>query len=362
MGVETPVWVVEIDAHLAFFTDDRSYKLKRIRKNPRVELAPSNVWGHALGPWQPGQCRIVEDEARKDAIFARIAAKYGVHWKMATAGKRMRGELHHRTVIELDVEPRTLLPVGSAVLQAIDVRKHYARGVGKGPSPGICALGDVSLSVASSEILAIVGPSGSGKSTLLSLLGALDHATSGEIVIDGVCLSNLGDSGRAKLRRERIGFVFQFFNLLPLLSARDNVALPLLVGGMSRAAAEKRADELLARVGLSARAKHKPDELSGGEMQRVAVARALGPKPNLLLADEPTGNLDSATGESLLQLLRTVAREDRCAIVMVTHDARAAATADRVLELRDGLVVEQDELSLLRAGSVSPPTAQQVRT
>jgi putative ABC transport system ATP-binding protein len=305
-------------------------------------VAPSNVWRHALAPFQPGRCRVVDDPARQAAIFALIAAKYGIHWTMATAGKRLRGELKHRRAIEVDVEPRSLLAADIAVLQAHDVRKSYARGVDTGPSPGICALGGVSLQVAAGEILAIMGPSGSGKSTLLSLLGALDHATSGEIAIGGVCLSNLNDSGRAKLRRERIGFVFQFFNLLPLLSARDNVALPLLVGGMPRVAAEQRADVLLARVGLAARARHRPDELSGGEMQRVAVARALGPRPALLLADEPTGNLDRATGESLLTLLRTVAREDHCAIVMVTHDARAAATADRVLELRDGLVVDGD--------------------
>src|SRR5262249_26129606 len=151
----------------------------------------------------------------------------------------------------------------------------------------------VSLAVAAGEMVAIVGPSGSGKSTLLNLLGALDRPNSGEVVIAGAKLSELDDAARTRLRRDKVGLVFQFFNLLPLLTARENVSLPLLLAGVPRAAAEQRADELLARVGLAARAEHAPDELSGGEMQRVAVARALAPRPVVILADEPTGNLDS---------------------------------------------------------------------
>jgi putative ABC transport system ATP-binding protein len=339
-AVDNPVWVAEVDGRLAFFTDDRTFKWKRLQHRPQVEVCASNRWGQALTPWQPGLCRPIADEARKQRVYDAIAAKYGIHWTLATVGKKLRGELHHRAPFEIEVAPREH-PKG-AVLAAIDVQKVYVRG-NQVSGASVAALQPVSLVAHAGEVVAIIGPSGSGKSTLLSLLGALDHATAGEILVDNVCLSNLNDSGRAKLRRERIGFVFQFFNLLPLLSARDNVALPMLVSGMPQPTAEARAEALLTRVGLAGRMKHRPDELSGGEMQRVAVARALGPKPAVLLADEPTGNLDSATGESLLALLTSIAREDRCAVVMVTHDPRAAAIADRVIELRDGMIVQGTE-------------------
>jgi putative ABC transport system ATP-binding protein len=349
-AVDTPVWVVQIDQNLAFFTDDRSFKWKRLQRSPVVEVCAGNRWGQTLSPWQPAAARPVTDPARVQRIYDLIAAKYGIHWKLATAGKKLRGELHHRSPFEVEVTPRKL--VLGAALAAIDLQKSYVRG-SQVSGAAVAALRSVSLAAHAGEVVAIVGPSGSGKSTLLSLLGALDHATSGEIVIDGVCLSNLDDSGRAKLRRERIGFVFQFFNLLPLLSALDNVALPMLVAGMSRRDAEARAEALLTRVGLAARMKHRPDALSGGEMQRVAVARALGPKPAVLLADEPTGNLDSATGASLLELLCSIAREDRCAVVMVTHDPNAAAVADRVIELRDGVIVSGDANERAEQGSVN---------
>jgi putative ABC transport system ATP-binding protein len=349
-AVDTPVWVVQIDQNLAFFSDDRAFKWKRLQRNPMVEVCASNRWGYALGPWQPGVARPVTDPARIQRIYDLIAAKYGIHWKLATVGKKLRNELHHRSPFEVTVTPRAHVP--GAVLAAIDIQKVYVRG-SQVSGAAVVALRGVSLAAHAGEVVAIIGPSGSGKSTLLSLLGALDHATAGEITVDGVCLSNLGDSGRAKLRRERIGFVFQFFNLLPLLSARDNVALPMLVAGMARRDAEARAGALLTRVGLAARMKHRPDELSGGEMQRVAVARALGPKPAVLLADEPTGNLDSATGDHLLELLGSIAREDRCAVVMVTHDPKAAAVADRVIELRDGVIMEPDANAEAQTGSVS---------
>jgi len=225
-----------------------------------------------------------------------------------------------------------------AVIEAIDVHKTYRRGAVE-----VNAVRGVSLSIAAGEMIAIIGPSGSGKSTLLNLLGALDRPTSGEVIIDGNRLSQLDDSARTLLRRGRIGLVFQFFNLLPLLSARENVALPLLLAGTPRHEAETRADELLARVGLAARGEHTPDEMSGGEMQRVAVARALGGRPRVVLADEPTGNLDTASGTGVLDLLKGATREgdpaSRCALVMVTHDPRAAAVADRVLEFRDGKLI-----------------------
>src|SRR5579859_3858239 len=189
-------------------------------------------------------------------------------------------------------------------------------------------------------MVAIIGPSGSGKSTLLNLIAALDRPTRGEVLLEGRALSGLSDAERTRIRREKIGLVFQFFNLLPLLTARENVALPLMLGGRSRGEAERTADELLERVALSARRDHTPDELSGGEMQRVAVARALSIGPRAILADEPTGNLDSAAGEGVLELLRDATRGPHaCAVVMVTHDPKAAGVADRVLGFKDGTLV-----------------------
>ena len=231
------------------------------------------------------------------------------------------------------------------MIEAIDVHKTYRRGAVE-----VNAVRGVSLTIGAGEMVAVVGPSGSGKSTLLNLLGALDRPTSGEVLIDGAKLSLLDDAGRTRLRRDKIGLVFQFFNLLPLLSASENVALPLLLAGVPRAEAEKRAAELLARVGLAARAGHTPDELSGGEMQRVAVARALGGKPKVILADEPTGNLDSNAGSGVLDLLCAATRDFGCAVVMVTHDPRAAAVAQRVLEFKDGLLVAERKSS---AGSAA---------
>jgi putative ABC transport system ATP-binding protein len=220
------------------------------------------------------------------------------------------------------------------VVEATMVCKAYRRGTIE-----VNAVAGVSLKIRAGEMVAIVGPSGSGKSTLLNLLGALDRPDAGEVMIAGIALSTLDDAGRTALRRDKVGLIFQFFNLMPLLTARENVTLPLLLAGISRREAEQRADELLARVGLSARGDHTPEELSGGEMQRVAIARALAPRPPVLLADEPTGNLDSKSGSAVLALLRTAARENGCAIVMVTHDARAAAVTDRVLEFNDGKLV-----------------------
>jgi putative ABC transport system ATP-binding protein len=239
-------------------------------------------------------------------------------------------------------------PAAPALIEATDVHKVYKRG-----SAGVNAVRGVSLRVMAGEMVAIVGPSGSGKSTLLNLLGALDRPSSGEIVIDGARLSQLDDTERTLLRLHKIGFVFQFFNLLPLLNARENVALPLLLAGTPRAQAEQRATELLGRVGLAARTEHTPDEMSGGEMQRVAVARALSTKPVLLLADEPTGNLDSESGTGVLGLLKSATREDGCAVVMVTHDPRAAAVADRVLEFGDGKLVGE-RIQTARSGETKP--------
>ena len=219
------------------------------------------------------------------------------------------------------------------MIETRDVHKVYRRGTVE-----VAAVRGVSMRVSAGEMVAIVGPSGSGKSTLLNLVGALDRPSKGEVLVDGQALASLDDAELTRLRRERIGLVFQFFNLLPLLTGLENVALPLLLTGVARGDAEARAAELLGRVGVPHRAGHRPDEMSGGEMQRVAIARALAIRPKVILADEPTGNLDSASGAEVLKLLRG-ATADGCALVMVTHDPKAAAVADRVLEFRDGLVV-----------------------
>jgi putative ABC transport system ATP-binding protein len=200
----------------------------------------------------------------------------------------------------------------------------------------------VDLDVAAGEFLAIVGPSGSGKSTLLHLLGGLDTPTEGSVRFLGRDLQALGDRARSHLRRREIGFVFQLFNLLPTLSAAENAALPLLLAGEGRRQALRRANEALGRLGLSNRAGHFPDELSGGEMQRVAIARALVTDPALVLCDEPTGSLDSASGRLVLELLRALPEPGRRAVVMVTHDAQAAAQGDRAITLRDGQIALGD--------------------
>jgi putative ABC transport system ATP-binding protein len=194
------------------------------------------------------------------------------------------------------------------------------------------------LEIPAGAFAAIMGPSGSGKSTLLHLIGGLDRPTSGELLVDGRLLAQMSDDQLTLFRRAKIGFVFQFFNLMPSLTALENVALPLVLGGISRTAAELRAQQLLARVGLQRRATHLPDQLSGGEIQRIAIARALAYSPPIILADEPTGNLDSKTGEAILELLRRINLEQKCTIAIVTHSRDAARSADRVVTLRDGRI------------------------
>lgn len=203
------------------------------------------------------------------------------------------------------------------------------------------ALRGVSLAVEQGEFVAIMGASGSGKSTMLQLLGGLDLPTSGEVVIDGISISALDEEHRTLTLRDKTGFVFQFFNLIPLLSVAENVALPFLIAGDAASRHRERIDELLALVGLSDKAAHRPDQLSAGEQQRVALARALATKPAILLADEPTGNLDYTTGAEILDLLWDSAERLGQTIVLVTHDARAAAYADRVLVVRDGVVLDE---------------------
>ena len=201
------------------------------------------------------------------------------------------------------------------------------------------ALRGVSLSVEPGELVAVMGPSGSGKSTLMHLLAALDTPTSGTVTIAGQDVGSLSDRDVTLLRRKHIGFVFQFFNLLPMLSAEENVALPLSIAGEKPDSAFF--EQLLERVGLTDRRKHRPSELSGGQQQRVAIARALVSQPTVVFADEPTGNLDSQTGAEILALLQLSAKEHGQTMVMVTHDAHAAEIADRVLFLADGQIVEE---------------------
>src|SRR5262245_32457665 len=222
------------------------------------------------------------------------------------------------------------------MMELVDVTKVYQQG-----RRTVEAVRGVSLRVAAGEFVAIMGPSGSGKSTLMHLFGALDTPTTGQALFQNQDLQSMTDRQRSLLRRQRIGFVFQAFNLLPTLTAAENVALPLLLAGTRRAAASKRAEASLERVGLTGRAGHFPEEMSGGEMQRVAVARALVTEPEAVLCDEPTGNLDSATSKEILSLLRELPEKDRCTVVMVTHDPQAAAYGDRIVHIRDGLIESQ---------------------
>jgi putative ABC transport system ATP-binding protein len=204
----------------------------------------------------------------------------------------------------------------------------------------VTALDGIDLAIGRGELVAIVGPSGSGKSTLLNLMGTLDRPTTGEVVIDGKALSTLSDRERTLVRRDKIGFVFQFFNLLPSLSAAENVALPLHLRRWPRRRAGERARELLRLVGLERRADHLPDELSGGERQRVAIARALSIYPPILLGDEPTGNLDTKTGAEILALVRDLHARLGATVVIVTHDLSVARSCQRVVRMVDGRVVE----------------------
>jgi putative ABC transport system ATP-binding protein len=224
-------------------------------------------------------------------------------------------------------------PVQSkTIVSATDLRRVFGEG-----AAAVTALDGVTVGFPSGGLTAIMGPSGSGKSTLMHLLAGLDRPTSGTVVIDGVDLSTLDDADLTELRRDNVGFVFQFFNLLPVLDARENILLPLKLAG--RDADQARFDRLIDAVGLGDRLDHRPAQLSGGQQQRVAIARALMSEPAVVFADEPTGNLDSHSSEEVLGLLRTAVDELGQTVVMVTHDANAAAVADRVLVLVDGKIV-----------------------
>jgi putative ABC transport system ATP-binding protein len=220
------------------------------------------------------------------------------------------------------------------VVQATDLVRVYGEG-----DTAVQALRGVSVHIEPGQLTAVMGPSGSGKSTLMHILAGLDRPTSGSVKIDGIEITTLGDDALTKLRRRHIGFIFQFFNLLPMLSARDNILLPLTIAGEK--ADPQYFDGLVERVGLADRLEHRPAELSGGQQQRVAIARALVSRPTVVFADEPTGNLDSRTSGEILTLMRSSVEEYGQTTVMVTHDARAAAMADRVLYLADGVIVKE---------------------
>ena len=233
-----------------------------------------------------------------------------------------------------------------AVVEAHELVRVYGEG-----DAAVHALRGVTLAVEPGKLTAVMGPSGSGKSTLMHLLAALDQPTDGHVTIAGTRLSQLSDTAITKLRRQHIGFIFQFFNLLPMLTAEENIVLPLTLAG--KKPENEFFEDLLGKVGLRDRLKHRPSELSGGQQQRVAIARALVSRPSVVFADEPTGNLDSKTGAAILDLLRGSVQDYGQTLVMVTHDARAAATADRILFLADGLIVKEllgaDEHQVLAA-------------
>ena len=229
--------------------------------------------------------------------------------------------------------------------------RRVTRSYGSGART-LDAVHEIDLRIERGEFVAVIGPSGSGKTTLLQLLGALDRPTGGEVVFEGRDLATLKESELTRLRLGTIGFVFQQFNLIPTVSAGQNIALALAPAGLSAAARTERVAELLESVGLASRGDHLPNALSGGEQQRVAIARALANDPDVLLADEPTGNLDSATGDEIMSLLTELNRERNQTIVVITHDAYVAAAAPRTVRLRDGSIVDADtELELTGAAS-----------
>ena len=227
-----------------------------------------------------------------------------------------------------------------SIIKTESLTKIYGKG-----EAAITALDHVSVEVQPGEFIAVMGPSGCGKSTLLHLIGGLDRPTSGKVILENSDIFNLNDTRLTELRRRKIGFIFQFYNLLPMLTIVENACLPLLLDGVKPDKAQKKAAEWLKKVGLEARLKSRPDQLSGGQQQRVAIARALTSEPALILADEPTGNLDSRTSDEIAGLLRKISTEWNRTVLMVTHDPRLAAYADRILFLKDGRIVDQTQLN-----------------
>ncbi len=230
----------------------------------------------------------------------------------------------------------------TTVLESIGLRREYRVG-----RDAVVALGGVDFAVQQGEFVAIIGPSGCGKSTLLNLLGGLDQPSAGKVLLDGNDLASFHEEQLADIRRQKMGFIFQRHDLFPVLTARENIEFPLLLGGKNLEQRKNRSDELLKRIGLWEKADHLPDELSGGQQQRVGIARALANDPLILLADEPTGNLDSATGAEIIDILIGLTRNQGLTLVMVTHDPEVAQQADRILTLRDGYLVKETEIEVL---------------
>jgi putative ABC transport system ATP-binding protein len=225
------------------------------------------------------------------------------------------------------------------IIETVDVTKTYMSG-----GRPLEVLKGVCLKVEPGEFMAIMGPSGSGKSTLLNMIGALDRPTSGKVYINGTDLSRLNDNQIADVRNTDIGFIFQFFNLIPRMDAQSNIELPMAIKGISRTQRKKKATDLLNLVGLGDRGHHKPSQLSGGEQQRVAIARALANEPNLILADEVTGNLDSKTGDEIIHLLRQLNKEEGKTFILITHDPQVAQNTDRLISLKDGVIEGEKRL------------------
>ncbi len=227
-----------------------------------------------------------------------------------------------------------------AIVETQALSKIYGKG-----ETAVTALKELNLQIENGEFVAVMGPSGCGKSTLMHLVGGLDRPTSGRVLVDGKDLAALPDETLTELRRRRIGFVFQFYNLIPVLTASENAALPLILDGCPASQATSRAEDWLKRVGLENRLRSRPSQLSGGQQQRVAIARALVTEPALILADEPTGNLDSRASDEVASLLRQISTEWGRAVLMVTHDPRIAAYSDRIIFLKDGAIVDQTRLN-----------------
>jgi putative ABC transport system ATP-binding protein len=270
--------------------------------------------------------RVIQDEPEPTDLIDAPAATGASH-----GDKELKMEGIAMPAAQADGHPLADTANGS-VVAAEKLSRRYGEG-----ETAVDALRGVSLQVAPGKLTAVMGPSGSGKSTLMHILAGLDQPTSGEVRIAGTRIGKLNDTDLTKLRREHIGFIFQFFNLLPMLSAEENVVLPLSLAGEKLD--RKWVDELMKRIGLAERSSHRPSELSGGQQQRVAIGRALVSKPTIVFADEPTGNLDSKTGGEILDLMRNSVDTYGQTTVMVTHDPRAAAIADRILFLADGVIV-----------------------
>jgi putative ABC transport system ATP-binding protein len=226
------------------------------------------------------------------------------------------------------------------IVECVDLKKSYILGEVK-----VDALRGINMKIKRGEMISIMGPSGCGKTTLLNIIGSLDSPTSGKVFLEGRDISNANEKELTKIRRKSVGFIFQFYNLLPVLTAFENVELPLLISGVPKENRQTRTMELLEKVDLLERKDHKPDELSGGERQRVAIARSLANKPSILLADEPTGDLDTGTGFAILNLLKEVNKTENQTLVLVTHDASIARQSNRIFHIKDGLIDDIEEVN-----------------